>query len=137
MLFSPSLNLIFWATKPLHALSLSTTPLNAIYLLALENRIRFMLWKHCSLLLVNLTLLPLHFFIWDFNFNNKNGRRGLQAITGLQDHCLCTEILAALDWNLEHAISSFTTTTTATTATNQFLNQNRLFIHHLLDSLGS
>jgi len=37
-----------------------------------------------------------------------------QAITGLQDPDLCTEILAAHNWDLELAISSFTTTTTDT-----------------------
>ncbi|KAL5068489.1 hypothetical protein RYX36_019376 [Vicia faba] len=37
-----------------------------------------------------------------------------QAITGLEDVDLCTEILAAHGWDLELAISSFTTTTSHT-----------------------
>jgi FAS-associated factor 2 len=41
-----------------------------------------------------------------------------QAITGLQDPDLCTEILAAHGWDLELAISSFTTTTTTTDTNN-------------------
>ncbi|CAL5206856.1 unnamed protein product [Lathyrus oleraceus] len=40
-----------------------------------------------------------------------------QAITGLEDVDLCTEILAAHGWDLELAISSFTTTSHPTTAT--------------------
>ncbi|CAK8572200.1 unnamed protein product [Lathyrus sativus] len=39
-----------------------------------------------------------------------------QAITGLEDVDLCTEILAAHGWDLELAISSFTTTSNPTTA---------------------
>lgn len=38
-----------------------------------------------------------------------------QAITGLQDPDLCNEILAAHNWDLELAISSFTTTTATDT----------------------
>lgn len=40
-----------------------------------------------------------------------------QAITGLEDPDLCSEILAAHDWDLELAISSFTSTSNPTTDT--------------------
>lgn len=40
-----------------------------------------------------------------------------QAITGLEDPDLCTEILAAHGWDLELAISSFTSTSNPTTDT--------------------
>lgn len=52
-----------------------------------------------------------------------------QAITGLQDPDLCTEILQAHNWDLELAISSFTstanTTTTITTTTTDTPPQPR------------
>ncbi|KAK7356813.1 hypothetical protein VNO80_16091 [Phaseolus coccineus] len=41
-----------------------------------------------------------------------------QAITGLEDADLCTEILAAHNWDLELAISSFTTSVNPTTHTD-------------------
>lgn len=40
-----------------------------------------------------------------------------QAITGVEDPDLCREILSAHDWDLEQAISTFTTSTTTTTTT--------------------
>ena len=41
-----------------------------------------------------------------------------QAITGLEDPDLCTEILAAHGWDLELAISSITSTNTTTPPAN-------------------
>ncbi|XP_057427844.1 plant UBX domain-containing protein 10 [Lotus japonicus] len=56
-----------------------------------------------------------------------------QAITGLEDPDLCTEILAAHGWDLELAISSFTTTTNPiTTDTDNNNNNNNDVTEHLL-----
>ncbi|XP_047182703.1 plant UBX domain-containing protein 10 [Vigna umbellata] len=49
-----------------------------------------------------------------------------QAITGLEDADLCTDILAAHNWDLELAISSFTTSVNPTTDTPQPNPNNHL-----------
>ncbi|KEH42896.1 putative UBX domain-containing protein 2/7 [Medicago truncatula] len=56
-----------------------------------------------------------------------------QAITGLQDPDLCNEILAAHNWDLELAISSFTTTDTPHGGDNDNADQNT----HLLSQSQS
>ncbi|KAK7278319.1 hypothetical protein RJT34_23346 [Clitoria ternatea] len=50
-----------------------------------------------------------------------------QAITGLEDPDLCTEILAAHDWDLELAISSFTSSSSNSTAT---ITDTHPLLHH-------
>lgn len=47
-----------------------------------------------------------------------------QAITGLEDRDLCTEILAAHNWDLELAISSFTSTNSVPSETLNAVNNN-------------
>ncbi|KAJ4957021.1 hypothetical protein NE237_013804 [Protea cynaroides] len=57
-----------------------------------------------------------------------------QAVTGLDDHDLCTEILAAHGWDLELAISAFTSTNSASiNNSNDNINNDD---HYIVGSSG-
>lgn len=64
-----------------------------------------------------------------------------QAITGLDDPDLCTEILSAHGWDLEQAISSFTSTTTSddpptTTTTAPDVGSSGHFVEEIEERSG-